>query len=616
MKNHATKILQQVFQSRYKIFLAHTVYSVVGMLALFPLVGVTTRLLLSLSGKPALTNQDILYSLLTPIGVASFLIIAILVAFIVTFEQASLMTIANDALHHQHRTVINTLLQSARQAPRILSFSYGLVVRLVILIAPFLLLAGTIGWSLLTEFDINFYLAERPPRFWWAVILIGAVLCLLLGVLIRKLLDWSMSLPLLLFTSITPAECFSKSKQLMRSRQRPLLFIIFVWSIATLALSLTLGAIIHVLGSLLLLFAADSIELLVLMLGALIALSFLGSLLITAITAGSFAFVISDFFTTLSPSKANAQIDPTYVKNQSPRNNRLTPKKLIQLFIICASISGLGGLWLLHDVQVNDSTVVIAHRGASGSTPENTLAAVNQAIIDGSDWIEIDVQETKDGEIVVIHDSDFMKLAGASLKIWDGTLQQIQEIDVGSHFHSKFANERVPTLENVLKVAKGKTQVLIELKYYGHDEQLEERVINIIERLNMAEQVMLMSLSYNGIQKVRSLRPSWKVGLLAAKAVGNLAKLDVDFLAVSQGIVTALLVRDAQQSNIDLFVWTINDSVNMSRMISLGVDGIITDEPRLANKVLKERSELSTAERFLLHTALFIGRPIPQTTEQ
>jgi hypothetical protein len=85
---------------------------------------------------------------------------------------------------------------------------------------------------------------------------------------------------------------------------------------------------------------------------------------------------------------------------------------------------------------------------------------MRQAIEDGADWLEIDVQESADGEVIVIHDSDFMKLAGVDLKVWDGPLDQIREIDVGSWFDPRFSAERVPTLAEVLELARGKARVI------------------------------------------------------------------------------------------------------------------------------------------------------------
>ena len=115
--------------------------------------------------------------------------------------------------------------------------------------------------------------------------------------------------------------------------------------------------------------------------------------------------------------------------------------------------------------------------------PENTLAAVEVALAAATDWVEIDVQETADGEVVVLHDSDLKKVAGVDLKIWDATWEDLQEIDVGSFFSPEFSDQRVPKLEEVLALCRGRAGVVIELKYYGHQVRLEERVAEIVDRI-------------------------------------------------------------------------------------------------------------------------------------
>ena len=145
-------------------------------------------------------------------------------------------------------------------------------------------------------------------------------------------------------------------------------------------------------------------------------------------------------------------------------------------------------------------------------------------------------------------------------------------------------------------------------------DRLEERVIDVVERLDMIDEVMIMSLSYAGMQKVRLLRPDWTIGLLAAQAAGNLARLDVEFLAVSSRIATPQFIRSSQAAGKPVYVWTINDALNMSRMISLGVDGIITDEPELAREVLADRNELNSVERLLVQMAYLMGWQSPTST--
>lgn len=266
---------------------------------------------------------------------------------------------------------------------------------------------------------------------------------------------------------------------------------------------------------------------------------------------------------------------------------------------------------MLERIQTEDDVEIIAHRGAAAARPENTLASVRKAIEDKADWIEIDVQETADGEVVVIHDSDFMKLAGRELKIWDATVQDLAQIDVGSWFDPAYASERTPTLAQVLDIARNRAKVLVELKYYGHNVDLEARTVTVIERADMADQVALMSLKYPAIQKVRAIRPSWRTGVLAATAIGDLTGLEGDFVAVSAATVGPRLVSNAKAAGKDIYVWTVNEPLEMSSMISMGVDGIITDEPAIAKQVLAERASMSSAQRLLLLLAERLGASLP-----
>jgi glycerophosphoryl diester phosphodiesterase len=386
-----------------------------------------------------------------------------------------------------------------------------------------------------------------------------------------------------------------------------------MWSLAALVLSALAFGLVRAVGGWVAPLFFDSLVALVFVLGALVTVWLLANVLAAGFSAGTFALAIVVFAERLAPGFKTAERED----RQSLVRGlgwRVTGPRLALLLLVGLVIAVLMGAWLSNGVATRDEVAVIAHRGAAGKAPENTLASVRQAVEDGADWIEIDVQETADGEVVVIHDSDFMKLAGKDLKVWDAKLAEIDRIDVGSWFDPSFATERVPTLGDVLAAARGKAKVVIELKYYGYDQDLERRVVQIVEDAGMASAVAVMSLKYKGIQKIRALRPDWTIGLLSAKGVGDLTKLDADFLAVNQGMATPGFVRRAQAAGKQVFVWTIDDPVSMSRMISIGVDGIITDEPELARQVLAQRASLSSVERLLLHTAVLLGKPTPPRT--
>jgi glycerophosphoryl diester phosphodiesterase len=128
----------------------------------------------------------------------------------------------------------------------------------------------------------------------------------------------------------------------------------------------------------------------------------------------------------------------------------------------------------------------------------------------------------------------------------------------------------------------------------------------------MVDEVVIMSLKYDGLRKFRALRTDWPVGLLSSKAIGKLSDLDVNFIAINMATAKPGLIRRIHKAGKQVFVWTVNDQVSMLRMMSFGVDGLITDEPALAVDVRREYSEFTPVERLLIHTTVLLNKPIPK----
>jgi glycerophosphoryl diester phosphodiesterase len=125
-----------------------------------------------------------------------------------------------------------------------------------------------------------------------------------------------------------------------------------------------------------------------------------------------------------------------------------------------------------------------------------------------------------------------------------------------------------------------------------------------------------MSLKYEAVQKMNTLRPDWTVGLLATATVGDLPALEADFLAVNMATSSVGLVRDARAAGKEVYVWTVNDPLSMSHMASLGVSGLITDEPALAREVLEQRAALSAAERLVLALESQLGLSVSDKVDR
>jgi glycerophosphoryl diester phosphodiesterase len=287
---------------------------------------------------------------------------------------------------------------------------------------------------------------------------------------------------------------------------------------------------------------------------------------------------------------------------------RISRRAILAGVVVSVILAAVVGGTLVLLVRTDDNIDIMAHRGASAAAPENTLAAVQRAIDDGAQWVEIDVQESRDGVVLVVHDSDLKRVGGSNLKIWEATAEELRRVDIGSWLDPQFHEQRVPTLAEVLERCKGTaTNVNIELKYYGKNERLEQRVVEIVEARDMQDRIVVMSLDMKGVRRIKELRPDWQVGLLTAVVVGDLTELDVDFLAVNMGIATRSFIRAAHRSNKKVFVWTVNDAVSMSVMIGRGADALITDKPALARTVIAQRAKMSSVERLLIELAVYFG---------
>ena len=605
-KRNWAHIFKALGTSWQPLLVIHLAFTALGVMIFAPLLGLAGRLMLKLSGQAALADQDIAYFLLSPPGLIALVVFAGLLIAILAFEQASMMVIALATTKNIQLSALDALRYAARHAHRLWLFTARLVIRVLLLTLPFLALAAGVAWLLISDYDINFYLTEKPSEFWIAVLLIGVILIIMLALLLRKTMQWSLALPLLLFAGISPSRAFAESARITRGQSRAILILLVSWGILALTLTFGMLGLLRLLGGWIIPLSSGTLSLTVIALGALGALWAAANFLITAFSSSSFACLLL----TLYQTHNEAPIKDIFKPGQTPDSiRRFLPKTLISGLIVAALIAGATGVWLFNGIPTNNEIIVIAHRGAAGKAPENTMAAMQQAIDDQTDWLEIDVQENADGEVVVVHDSDFMKLAGDPVKVWDASSQKLAQIDIGSWFDPAYSEQRPPSLKQVLELAKAKVKVVIELKYYGHDEKLEQRVIDIVEQLDMVDQTAIMSLKYTAIQKMRSLRPDWSLGLLSATAIGDLSRLDTDFLAVATGLATPGFIKRAHQAGRKVFVWTVDDQITMSRMISLGVDGLITNEPEMARKVLNERADMSTVERLLIHATQLFGEP-------
>jgi len=567
------------------------------------------------SGQTALTDEDILFFALSPIGLPIVLLTAALYTTIMVFQEAAMITASRHIASGNAVSLLALGRFLLRKFWPLFRLALNLIGRTALVAAPFLAASAFVFYTFLTEYDINYYLSAKPSVFWWSGGLILVCLLVMSWVLLRMFSGWVLALPLLLINNESPVRALNSSRKASESMRLPIaltLLLLFLLNAAMLGLlSLLMGLAVD--GAVWI--AGNSLQVMAYLLGSLAIIWLISTLAIAFFSNSMLALVIISMFTHL----VKTADDEYSHRDQSPIRSghawKLSASKLAGVALIISLASGFAFYLTMNKINLEENTSVIAHRGASANAPENTLAALGLAIEQGADWVEIDVQETRQGEVVVIHDSDLKKVGGSSMKVFEAPLSELQSVDIGSWINPSFSDQRVPTLQQVLALCKDRIRVLIELKYYGQEKQFEELVVRLVEAAGVQDQVALMSLNYPGVQRVKSIRPAWKVGLLSSVSMGDITLLEADFFAVNAKFASRRFIKRAHNHKREVMVWTVNDPISISAMISKGADGIITDYPGLAVKIREERAELDVHERMMIQLASYFGKQ-PARPEQ
>jgi glycerophosphoryl diester phosphodiesterase len=264
----------------------------------------------------------------------------------------------------------------------------------------------------------------------------------------------------------------------------------------------------------------------------------------------------------------------------------------------------------LHKIR-NKDFEVIAHKGASGMAPENTIVAIQMALDMGVDMIAIDVQNTKDEQIVVIHDATLDRTTNGSGLVHDYTLEEIKQLDAGSWFDSKFSQERVPTLKEILDVVDGRCKVLVEIKHMDHPHyhDFSEKLIDVIrEERNGFDWVILESYEKEYLEAAHeydervqtkqlmigedstpllAFYVESRVHLGRSEKNAQLKALNPHFETLSPRRVFRMHARGFK-----VYTYTVNERDDMIIQLNMGVDGLITDYPSRAIKLRQEIEKL------------------------
>lgn len=232
-------------------------------------------------------------------------------------------------------------------------------------------------------------------------------------------------------------------------------------------------------------------------------------------------------------------------------------------------------------------TKYLGHRGYSGNYPENTMLAFQKAMEAGADGIELDVQFSKDGRLVIIHDETLDRTTTGKGWVRDHTLEELKSLDASFKFTGQYGVNQIPTLCEVLDYMKDKDAVTnIELKTGVFEyEGIEEAVLNCVRKHNLSDKVIISSFNHYSILRMRKLAPELKCGLLTDCWLINAGKyvhdLDVPCYHPAFRNLTPEITKEIKQYGLEINTWTVNTLEDFKNLESLGVDVAIGNYPEL-----------------------------------
>jgi glycerophosphoryl diester phosphodiesterase len=242
--------------------------------------------------------------------------------------------------------------------------------------------------------------------------------------------------------------------------------------------------------------------------------------------------------------------------------------------------------------------LVIAHRGASGNAPENTLAAFKKAVALGATFIETDLQLSRDARFVAIHDPTVNRTTNGQGAVHEMTLAELRRLDAGSWFGSEFAGERIPTLQEILEFSKKYDVVFyLEIKPSGSWGG-EQALVSALRESGEIPRTVVISFDASIVNTMRKIEPTLMTGLLYDGQIENPLEKAISIgarqLAVRGDLVTPAFIAEVHKKDLQLVCWTVNHPAHMRMLASAGVDGIMSDYPdRLVAAVGKEAGSAS-----------------------
>lgn len=585
------------------LILFEILWKLVTLLVIAPACAGLIQLAIHLAKLKYLTTSNLLQFLRSPWTILLLAVLLLLAALYTLFEIAAVCTCFRQSRFQKVRTTLGRMVRSGLQS--VLHFFRGggpfLVLHLLVLI-PLMQFSATSG--IFTAMGIPDFLAYYMTKkeFLLPIYVAAIILCCLLSV------RWVFSSVLFTQNQCSYRSARATSVQLVRGRFWQTFFSVLVWNCCYFAALLVFLCMITVVV-LMVIRATGSNDLI--MSQAMRILKLLIQIVLWSFSF--FATPICMAHLTALLEKRCVQMPEVVLPEPVPLSRSAKPfrRSTAVLTACCFTVAVLGlNLSYVYSVFTGKANfrlalfqnpTVMAHRGLSADAPENTLYAFSDAISVGADFIELDVQQTRDGVLVVMHDSNLKRTTGVNKDIWDVDYADIQNLDAGSWFDPAYANARIPTLEETLQFVDKRAKLNIEIKPTKHgSDTLEQDVAELITRYQYTDACYVTSFSYGSLKKVKEANPEIRTGYLMSVAYGQFYSLKyADAFSLNKVFVTSQVVNAAHQQGKQIFAWTVNSMSEVRSLCNLHVDSIITDDPVMVQNVISRDSTGETLRSVL-----------------
>lgn len=585
-------------------------FSILTAATFFPVTGWLMNALVTAGGGMAIGNTDMVTFFLSPPGLIFLLVAAVSGLSIQYVEYAGLLVILDLFSRKPGATETGGVWAYLTCFPMLVRLGLIQILVSAAFVGPWLVGCLLIKRHWLGAHDINYYLAATP-REWF--IALGAAAVWTLPWLIAWVVlfvRWLSAVPLIVFEDRTARDALATSWLRSRGTFWQWVLVLSGWILTVVGGSFATAAIIRWIAAPFL--GLDMGGLNWTLAVALIALALIGVLGLIILVAGKvgLALLVLAEYMALKPQDVTSvrRTTPAWIENLRTRGGRAA------VWVLVLALLGSGILWIgekLDEIVPNAVPEITAHRGSSRTAPENTLSALRQAIKDGADYAEIDVQTTADGWVVLQHDADFMRVADDPRRLEDLTLKEARGLDVGRWFSEAFTGERIATLEQAIEVCRNRLRLNIELKYNRPDPELATRVGEILRRESFTDQCIVMSLDWPPLSAFKETYPEVPVGLIVFRSLGRLEKVDADAYSMNAARISLSKVRAIQRMGVEVHVWTVNDPRQALNMIETGVDNLITDVPADIRRLISEWEGLSDTEKTVLQLRRLLLPNVP-----